>query len=110
MAIILDHQRIVGDAAGEIARLQSLVTDLKHIGRGGLPTAEQLAVAPFLDPWCLGTCTLPCLIGGNQGHPILKGRVIRTSDIWVLAPELRWARTLSRLYRLGRPMRLGDGG
>src|SRR4051812_12297915 len=33
---------------------------------------------------------------------------IRTSEVWLLAPELRWARTFSRLYRLGELALPGD--
>jgi hypothetical protein len=117
MTIIVGRQRIVGDVDGEIACLESLLSDLEHLGNGGVPTAAELAAAPLLDPWCLGTCTLPCLprnalhcrVGANRGHPILKGRFIRTTDVWALAPELGWARTLSRFYRLGRPMQSGEG-
>ena len=104
MPIIVGRQRIVGDVAGEIARLESLVSDLDHLGSGGMPTAEVLEAAPLLDPWCLGTCMLPCLVGGNTGHPTLRRRFVQTTEIWALAPELGWARTLSRYYRLGRPM------
>lgn len=118
MPIIVGHQRIVGDIAGEIARLESLVTALDRIGSGGMPPAAELEAAPLLDPYCLDTCTLTCLPrnalhslqrrsvgdgeGANQGHPVLKGPVIRTTEVWALATELGWARTLSRLYRLGR--------
>ena len=106
MPLIVNRQRIVGDVAGSIARLESLVSDLEHLGDGLMPTAEVLAAAPLLDPWCLSTCTLPCLIGGNTGHPTLKGRGVQTTEVWALAPELGWARTLSRFYRLGEPARL----
>lgn len=117
MPIIVECQRIVGDAAGEIASLESLLSDLEHLGNGGMPTAEALAAAPLLDPWCLGICTLPCLprnashcrVGGIIGHPLLKGRVIRTTDIWALAPELGRARTLNRFHGLGSPMGPGEG-
>ena len=104
MPIIVGHQRVVGDVAGEVARLESLVAALDRIGSGGMPTAAELEAAPLLDPYCLDTCTLPCLIGANQGHPVLKGPIIRTTEVWALATELGWARTLSRLYRLGRPV------
>lgn len=104
MPIIVGHQRIVGDVAGDIARLESLVAALDRIGSGEMSTTAELEAAPLLDPYCLDTCTLPCLIGANQDHPVLKGPVIRTTEVWALATELGWARTLSRLYRLGRPV------
>lgn len=118
MPIIVGHRRIVGDVAGEIARLESLVAALDRIGGGGgMPTTAELEAAPPLDPYGLDTCTLPCLIGANRGHPTLKGPVIRTTEVWALAPELGWARTLSRLYPLqscasqeGRSMHPGEQG
>ncbi|ANY81325.1 hypothetical protein BB934_26450 [Microvirga ossetica] len=48
---------------------------------------------------------MTCLIGAASGHPLLPGtgRVIRTSDLWIMSEEFSCARTLSRWYRLGRP-------
>ncbi len=45
------------------------------------------------------------LCGAVAGHPILSGtgRVITTSPLHLLDPVQGWARTYSRLYRLGRP-------
>ena len=110
MPIIVGHRRIVGDVAGDLARLESLVAALDRIGGGGMPTAAELEAAPLLDPYRLDTCTMPCLIGASRGHPTLRGPVIRTTEVWALAPELGWARTLSRLYRLGRSMHPGEQG
>ena len=110
MPIIVGHRRIVGDVAGEIARLESLVAALDRIGGGEMPTAAELKAAPLLDPYRLDTCTMTCLIGANRDHPTLKGPVICTTEVWALAPELGWARTLSRLYRLGRSMHPGEQG
>ena len=75
-----------------------------------MPSAEELEAAPVLDPFAISTRSLPCLVGGNGGHPILKGPTVTTSEVWAIAPELGWARTYSRLYRLGRPMHLGHAG
>ncbi len=105
MPIIVDRHAVAGDVAGEIARLESLLVDLERIGSGKLPTQEELAGAPLLDPFGFGTRELPCLIGGNHGHPLLRGPVIKTTEVWVFAPNLGWARTLSRFYRLGRAAR-----
>ena len=103
MPIIVDQHRVIGNVAREVARLQVLATDLGQISSGRLPTAETLAGAPLLDPYWLGGSELPILIGGNIGHPLLDAPVIKTSEIWVYAPTLGWARTRSRFYRLGRP-------
>ena len=110
MPIIIGHRGILGDVAGTLARLEALVSDLERFGSGNRPSAEELEAAPLLDPFAVSTRPLPCLVGGNGGHPILKGPVITTSKAWAIAPELGWARTYSRLYRLGRPMRPGHAG
>ena len=104
MPIIVGHRQIVGDVAGAIARLESLAVALDRLGNGEMPTTQELDAAPLLDPYTFGTLTLPCLIGGNVGHPVLTGPIIRTTEIWAMAPELGWARTLNRLYRLGEPL------
>ena len=101
MLIIGGNRRIVGDLAGAIARLESLLADLERFGSGHFPDDAELEKAPKLDPFALAERTTRCLVGGNVGHPILKGQFISTSELWVLAPELGWARTYSRLYRLG---------
>jgi len=104
MPIIVGRQQITGDIAGTIARLDSLLTDLERYGDGELPTSNEIAAAPCLTPYTFGTRPLPCLIGGNLGHLSLARPIVRTSEVWVIAPELGWARTFSRLYRLGDPM------
>ena len=104
MPIIVGHRQMVGDIAGELARLESLISALERVGDGDMPTAGELAAAPLLDPFTIGTLRMPCLVGGNTGHPLRTGPVIRTSEVWVMAPEQGWARTYSRLYRLGEPM------
>ncbi len=107
MPIIVGHRRIVGDVTGTIARLESLLSALERLGRGDMPSSQDIDAAPFLNPYGLGTVSLPCLVGGNHGHPERSGLVIRTSDLWAFAPELGWARTSSRLYRLGEPVHAG---
>jgi hypothetical protein len=86
------------------ARLRSLADDLDRIAQGDAPTAADLAQAPLLVDWklMLGWSGL-CLIGFVAGHPLLGAKTIATSPVWTLDPALRWARTLSRFYRLGVP-------
>ncbi|MGO4524939.1 DUF6634 family protein [Microvirga sp. 2MCAF35] len=45
-------------------------------------------------------------MGHAFGHPHLTGmgQPVMTSDLWVLNEEQGWARTISRWYRLGRPL------
>ena len=107
MPIIIGRRGILGDIAGTLARLEALASDLERFGSGEMPSPEELDAAPLLDPFAISTRPLPCLIGGNGDHPILKGPAITTSEVWIIAPDFGWARTYSRLYRLGEPVRPG---
>ena len=86
------------------AKLRSLAHDLDRIAIAAAPTAAELAKAPLLVDWKI-VLTLSGLVltGFAAGHPLLGARAIVTSPLWVLDPESRWARTLSRFYRLGVP-------
>ena len=55
--------------------------------------------------WSPAEIPMSCLIGAASGHPLLPrdGRVIRTSNLWIMSEEYSCARTLSRWYRRGRP-------
>lgn len=107
MPIIIGHRGGVGVITSTLARLETLVSDLGCFISGGMPTARELDAATLLNPFTSGTRTLPSLVGGNSGHPILKSRVIKTSEVWIIAPDFGWLRTYSRLYRLGEPDHLG---
>jgi hypothetical protein len=86
------------------ARLRALADDLDRIAAGEAPTTADLAHAPLLVDWRLMlTWAGVGLVGFVAGHPLRGSRTIATSPLWVLDPELRWARTLSRFYRLGVP-------
>ncbi|QLH71650.1 DUF6634 family protein [Rhodopseudomonas palustris] len=88
----------------DIERLRRLVEDLERIRRGDNPSAAQLAKAPILDCWEMAQRPDLCLTGVVNGHPILKDdKQIHTSTLWVISPVLGYARTFSRLYRLGSP-------
>ncbi|MBW7851697.1 MAG: hypothetical protein H3C38_14485 [Rhodospirillales bacterium] len=101
--IIIDSRGTHGDLASEIDRLQSLLDDLRALARGSLPAAERLAAAPVLHDYRLATRAVACLIGKVENHPRCRGPVV-TSDLWVAAPDRGFVRTLSRFYRLGRPL------
>ena len=84
------------------AKLRSLAYDLDRIAIAAAPTAAELAKAPLLVDWRIAlTLSGLALAGFAAGHPLLGARAIVTSPLWVLDPELCWARTLSRFYRLG---------
>jgi hypothetical protein len=88
----------------ELQRLKKLVADMEQIAAGTLP--ERLVVSgqtPVLDDWCAASVSSPCLVGRSSGHPRLPGtgRLITTSDLWLVSRDLSWARTRSRWYRLG---------
>jgi hypothetical protein len=102
MAIIVGRRQIVGDVAGEIARLEVLRADLQRIAGGKLPTIEELASAPLLSPWRLGTSQQSPPAHRDAGGAAVLGPLVRSTDVCVFAPDLGWARTLSRFYRLGR--------
>lgn len=91
-----------------IRRLRGLADDLDRVAAGTAPMASDLKNAPLLVDWQPAlTWNGICLAGFVAGHPLLGNRKIVTSHLWALDPGLRWARTLSRFYRLGLA---ADGG
>lgn len=106
--IIVSRKGLLGEPDAEIRRLRALLRDLEQIAAGYQPGAE-LSDAPFLDDYTPSFRWEPCLIGIVQGHPIVRGPAIQTSGLWAYAPDLGWARTLSRFYRLGQPLAKAGG-
>lgn len=101
--IRIDGDHISGNLRHDIERLEALLTDLRRLASGHFPSTSELADAPVLDEYVLGRRELPCLAGIVYGHPGMRdGHLITTSDLWMFAPDQRWARTLSRVYTLGR--------
>lgn len=87
-----------------LRRLKDAREALKRIERGEAPTAEELALAPRLDFWCV-VAEEPYFVlqGVVTGHPHLKdGATIGTSPLLWLADDGTAARTVSRFYRLGQ--------
>lgn len=102
--MINDLSMLAPDAitTGLTGRLRRLADDLDRVAAGVAPTAAELAQAPLLVDWRLAVLLSGLsLTGFVAGHPILGARTIVTSPLWVLDPDLTWARTLSRFYRLG---------
>jgi hypothetical protein len=93
----------------EIERLESLLRDLNRAKIGRHPNPQIVANAPTLDDWQVATRPEPCLVGTIHGHPhVEEGHLGMTSGLWLLAPTLGYARTLSRIYALGRPATCRD--
>jgi hypothetical protein len=89
----------------EIARLESLLADLRRVLADGPPLPADIAESPRIDIWALDTIPLPCLRGHVTGHPTARlnarGVTTRTTDLWVLDGVRGIARTMNRWYRLG---------
>lgn len=83
-------------------RTQRALIDLRRLQEGYRPSDEELANGPLLNSWCrLGDH----LVGVVVGHPVVAdGHRCITSPVLALAADGTWARTVSRYYRLGRPM------
>jgi len=83
-------------------RLRPLADDLEGIAEGRAPGEEILARAPVLFKWTFFADPGGLrLMGVVAGHPSARPGPILTSMLYAIDPELRWARTLSRFYRLG---------
>lgn len=100
--LIITRNGVDRDAGEALRCIQALSTDLAKIADGHLPGPE-LADAPFLDNYAPTFRMAPCLTGMVQGHPSVNQPAVLTSNLWAYAPELGWARTLFRYYRLGKP-------
>lgn len=88
------------------ASLQKGLRAAIQIQNGKLPTRVQLDAAPVLSQWVLSEVGsgLHCLVGNVSGHPLLDPGWCTTSVVLVMDPHHRWARTVSRLYRLAEPL------
>lgn len=88
----------------EAERLEAFASDLRLVAHLGELPPERLSGAPLLENWRFFPVPAICLEGKVTGHPELTdNHVIRTSDVWLIAEDEHWARTVSRFYRLGRP-------
>ncbi|CAN7420599.1 hypothetical protein LJR231_002712 [Phyllobacterium sp. LjRoot231] len=101
MQIINDADQAAHKLNVEIETLENLLRDLKSLRSGSFPDKKALASAPLIDQWSLGTRPVPCLYGVISGHPRFRRSEGVTSDVWVMSPNRRFIRTMSRYYRLG---------
>lgn len=90
-------------ALKRIALLQRLVDDLTDIAAGTRPTELDLKNAVLIRGASLSAITLPCLVGLAENHPRLGSKIITTSQLFAVDPKGKWARTLSRFYKLESP-------
>jgi hypothetical protein len=89
-----------------MSELNRLTADLRTLSAGRPPSAEELRACPLLDQWSYGFLPAACLVGAVYGHPALGTRpTVHTSELVVIDPNRRWARTWSRFYRLGDQQR-----
>ncbi|WP_439602113.1 DUF6634 family protein [Devosia sp.] len=89
------------DPLGTADRLEALAADLRRLAAGHVPSSTELAEAPTLRDW--NVVTRPCLalVGEVEGHPsIADHQPAVTSELCAIDPGERWARTMSRFYRL----------
>jgi hypothetical protein len=94
-----------------IAKLRKLATDLSRIRSGEGPTRAEMVGAPVLDWWSLGVRPARCLIGMPHGHPILReSNRVATSELFAIDTSRGFARTYSRIYKLGVPSGEPEGG
>lgn len=76
-----------------------------HLKQGRLPTAADLQTAPLLSGWALAEePPFQRLVGVVSGHPTIENGWCTTSVVLVIDPHRKWARTVSRLFRLGPPL------
>lgn len=102
MTIILTDRGRSDALDAEIERVRDLLIDLRRLREHGSPPSDVLAEAPLLDCWRPAARTVPCLVGRPSGHPrVSSRRHAMTSPLLVLSTELGFARTESRIWRLG---------
>ncbi|MEH2560106.1 hypothetical protein V1286_007635 [Bradyrhizobium algeriense] len=89
---------------GSLCReLEKLTCDLRTLSQGSRPSEQDLQACPLLDRWSFGFLPAPCLLGAISHHPIFGARPhIHTSELVLIDPDKRWARTWSKFYRLGK--------
>jgi hypothetical protein len=89
--------------------LEALGADVRKVAAGDLPDPTVLAGFPLLHGWGIARKPVTCLTGKVYGHPALgDGRVAITSEVFAIARDQRWVRTMSRFYELGPAGLFGD--
>jgi hypothetical protein len=88
----------------KLTRFQGLSDDLDLLLGDEWPSLESHPNAPVLEDWRFVALRVPCL-RGRLGKPSLPGVYLpeTTSEVIAFSPQLGWARTRHRWYRLGTP-------
>ncbi|WP_312417501.1 hypothetical protein [Shinella sp.] len=79
-----------------------LANDLEQVGRDG---PEAIAPKVSISDWMIAKRAVPILLGTVVGHPRVEdGKPAATTEIVFWDEHWQLARTLTRWYRLGRPL------
>ena len=83
--------------------------EMIKLRNGEMPSERELDGAPLLTDWLFGEIDggYRRLGGFVTGHPLIGPGWCWTSVVLFVVPDRSWARTISRYYRLGRPMPFG---
>lgn len=99
--IHIDETRIPARIDREIEELERLATHLRCIRSRTAPTANELFIAPLLDRYELVESTMFCLEGYPADGARSGNQKAQSPQVFVFAPTLGWALTLSGFCRLG---------
>ncbi|MBP0617575.1 DUF6634 family protein [Jiella mangrovi] len=93
----------IGSEWMDIEALERLAADLRRYGAAGAPTEAELAAAPVIcTPRIIPDLSAFRLAGQVVGHPLVGPGLSMTSRIYALDRAGGWARSYSRLWRIGR--------
>lgn len=83
-----------------------LANDLERVSKLG---PEAIAPETSISDWVIAKRAVPILVGTVLGHPTVEnGKPAATTEIVFWDEHWQLARTLTRWYRLGRPLIGGD--
>lgn len=81
------------------------LAELARLDAGHVPDAAELAAAPLLTDYIVEPCAGGIrLYGVVSGHPTIEDGWCTTSPVIAADEAQMWCRTVSRYYRLGRPL------
>jgi len=84
------------------------MAELARLDAGHLPDAAELERAPLLTDYVIEPCSAGIrLYGVVSGHPSIPDGWCTTSPVIAADEGQMWCRTVSRYYRLGRPLIIG---